>query len=399
MNITAIASLFAIALSSVASAASSSSSKVSAIAHVRKHPEHHHRFLQDLDQLKAELEEWKNSESHEAAKQLGVYAGQDGDFESDDPSEDLARLYLAKLSVAEAQERNPEAIFSLKSPFTLLLPEEFTEYVGRGFGGASDYANANTDAEVDAAYDDVEEVQDMADTIPGHTVSRELSDDIDAVDWSTSGCVAPPKRQGRCGSCWAFAAVASLESANCIKTGKFTKLSEQEVVTCAIDDGCDGSMPDVGMRFVRKQRGLSSAAAYPYTNGAYNMTEQCKADASNHIKLDFEIVKVSDAFRLKGDLGKDPSYLRRALKQQPVAVTVTGGNPDFKQYKGGVLRQCGSVTVDHSVFAVGYTVTSSGSTVFKVRNSWGEWWGEQGYFRVESSACRITDYGYYPAMS
>jgi cathepsin L len=47
-------------------------------------------------------------------------------------------------------------------------------------------------------------------------------------DWISLGCVNPIQDQGQCGSCWAFSAIAALESANCIaknKTG-LKKLSE-----------------------------------------------------------------------------------------------------------------------------------------------------------------------------
>ena len=50
----------------------------------------------------------------------------------------------------------------------------------------------------------------------------------------------------------------------------------------------------------------------------------------------------------------------------------------FKQYSGGVIEGywCGS-QVDHSVIIVGYA-----EDYFIVKNSWSEFWGEQGYARI-----------------
>lgn len=47
----------------------------------------------------------------------------------------------------------------------------------------------------------------------------------DGIDWRELGAVTSVVDQGICGSCWAFSAVATLESANFLKTGDLLTLS------------------------------------------------------------------------------------------------------------------------------------------------------------------------------
>jgi KDEL-tailed cysteine endopeptidase len=62
-----------------------------------------------------------------------------------------------------------------------------------------------------------------------------------SVDWRSKGAVNPVKNQGRCGSCWAFSAVSSVEGHHKIQTGKLLSLSEQQVVSCdKRSHGCNG---------------------------------------------------------------------------------------------------------------------------------------------------------------
>merc|ERR1712166_286362 len=61
----------------------------------------------------------------------------------------------------------------------------------------------------------------------------------DAKDWRSLGAVNAVKNQAQCGSCWAFSATSSMESAQFIqKGGALQSLSEQELVAC--DTSCHG---------------------------------------------------------------------------------------------------------------------------------------------------------------
>ena len=61
------------------------------------------------------------------------------------------------------------------------------------------------------------------------------------VDWRTKGAVNAVKDQARCGSCWAFSAIAALEGSHAIKTGDLISMSEQQVVACdKTSFGCNG---------------------------------------------------------------------------------------------------------------------------------------------------------------
>ena len=61
----------------------------------------------------------------------------------------------------------------------------------------------------------------------------DVSDLPKEVDWRAAGVTTPVKSQGMCGSCWAFASTAVMESHIAIQTGTLFSLSEQELVSCA----------------------------------------------------------------------------------------------------------------------------------------------------------------------
>ena len=84
-----------------------------------------------------------------------------------------------------------------------------------------------------------------------YKVGRSLTTLPDSIDWRTQGYVTPMKDQGSCGSCWAYACNAVLESAWYIKNGISLDLSEQQLVDCSTSNwGCNGGWMDNGRNYL-----------------------------------------------------------------------------------------------------------------------------------------------------
>ena len=76
-------------------------------------------------------------------------------------------------------------------------------------------------------------------------------------------------------SCWAFAAVATMESLNAIVTRNLISLSEQEIIDCN-DQGnhCNPGLPQHAYDYILRNGGIDSDDNYPYVG----VQEQCKID-------------------------------------------------------------------------------------------------------------------------
>ena len=88
----------------------------------------------------------------------------------------------------------------------------------------------------------------------------------ETVDWRDAGIVSPVKNQGHCGSCWAFASTAVVESHVALATDKLYSLSPQQLVACAPNDdhcggvgGCMGSIPELAYDYLIGAGGYAEA--------------------------------------------------------------------------------------------------------------------------------------------
>uniref|UniRef100_M4B885 Peptidase C1A papain C-terminal domain-containing protein n=1 Tax=Hyaloperonospora arabidopsidis (strain Emoy2) TaxID=559515 RepID=M4B885_HYAAE len=312
------------------------------------------QFLQTRSSLESELTTWKQSDAGEFAKTHGfVPAPSMRNFGAAE-DEELRRLFLTKLLIEEAQAMNPEAVFSIDTPFTLLTEDEFVKFIGESYQRTSG---------------------PLTDTSSSVGVDSNSTVDISTEkDWTTSGCVVDVKNQGQCGSCWAFAAVAALESAICVAGQPLTPLSEQQLVDCDTTSyACQGGYPGDALDFIKRSGGVCKEQDYPYEAGVTGENNTCQLSSCNPQPVTIrEVVAVPES----------ENGLVQAISGRPVAVGVAAGNPTWKQYKGGIVSTCSSTELDHAVLAVGYGGLGS-SSFFKIKNSWGTQWGEAGYMRLK----------------
>ena len=83
--------------------------------------------------------------------------------------------------------------------------------------------------------------------------------------------------------------------------------------------------------------------------------------------------------------------MNAVAKVGPIGLALAAGNWSF--YEKGVFEDS-STTVNHAVVLVGYGVDdSTGEKFWKIRNSWGVGFGEQGYIRVKRSDDDDTNCG------
>src|SRR5512139_826087 len=90
----------------------------------------------------------------------------------------------------------------------------------------------------------------------GYTGSGGAAAAYVTFDWSdsTKRYVTPIRNQGSCGSCWAFAAAAALESYTMIKNnlvGQDVDLSEQVLVSCGGAGSCGGGSIGSASNYIR----------------------------------------------------------------------------------------------------------------------------------------------------
>jgi cathepsin F len=205
----------------------------------------------------------------------------------------------------------------------------------------------------------------------------------DSFDWRSQGVIKFIKNQGSCGSCWSFSATANIEARYYLKYGIYENFSEQQLINCdSNSNGCNGGKAGNAFYYLRyNSNGFVRESQLPYV-GYQNI-----CSISN-----LSPVAQVTAWAFSGTLDEDQIALM-LLNYGPLSAAI---NAKYLQYyTGGIIDEnelnCNPYSLNHAINLVGYGI-ENGQKYWIVQNSWGQYWGESGYFRISrgKSTCGIN---------
>lgn len=203
------------------------------------------------------------------------------------------------------------------------------------------------------------------------------------AEWDSrdKGWVPPPRNQGQCGSCWDFAAVRVCEIAAC-KAGKGVAAavdwSEQAVLNCGRNGGCNGDWPETALEQVRNA-GIPNEKDVPYTARAGN----CNANAPRTNTID-------DYGYVGPEEGVAPvQAIKDAIKAYGAVAVAVAADNSFSNWRAGIFPGSGATGINHAVVLVGWKDGGAGGGYWVLSNSWGGDWCEGGYIRIRYGANQV----------
>ena len=188
-----------------------------------------------------------------------------------------------------------------------------------------------------------------------------------------------------CGSCWAQGSTAALsDRINLMRKGAWpaVNLAVQVVLNCGNAGSCMGGH-DSGVYKFAHDTGIPDQTCQPYEAVDHectpeNVCRDCNREKCWAVK-DFKQYKVSEYGRVSGEEPIKAEIFARG----PVSCTMTV-RQSFVDYHGGIYEEDDSeILAGHIVEITGWGETEEGQKYWVGRNSWGEYWGEMGWFRID----------------
>lgn len=225
-----------------------------------------------------------------------------------------------------------------------------------------------------------------------HSIEDTLPRDFDSrKQWPD--CISEVRNQQKCGSCWAFSASSTLSDRFCIATkGKLRPiLSPQDFISCDSSNfGCEGGQMDRAWGYLEKN-GIVEESCFPYQSADGKNIPKCPQ--GNCVDSNSHYVKYKARKNTSKPLTCSTQIKKEIFNNGPIQTGLIVYE-DFMHYKSGIYEyNHGRRLGGHAVKIVGWG-EEEGNAYWIVQNSWGDNWGEEGFFRIKMGECLIEKNGF-----
>lgn len=218
-------------------------------------------------------------------------------------------------------------------------------------------------------------------------------------DWRTftpSCYYFPIKDQANCGSCYSFSSSWVLAKRFCLdpkndKSQYSLDFSPQDILTCDITHNkCEGGVLPHVWEYLEKE-GVATENCKPYTAGVTGYVGTCLRFCDSY-SVPFKRYK---AQRYSMETKYTNDEIKRMIYYSGPVSTAMDAYEDMSSYRGGIYRPMNIGKPEgHAVSLLGWGYDYTTKTEYWIAaNSWGNKWGEDGYFKHPFNVNRIGMFG------
>merc|ERR1711998_144885 len=241
--------------------------------------------------------------------------------------------------------------------------------------------------------------------LPHETMNLlELPDQFDWRDVNGKSFTSIPRNQHipqYCGACWAFASLSSInDRIKIARKDEFPEivLSPQHMLSCGDAGSCKGGNHFMAFKWLTEQ-GVTDETCAPYLAKDYTteykdawgetkhehhctaerVCKDCQHDGGCSAVKNPSKYAISEYGQVRGE----QNIMAEIKARGPVACGVAVTDSFMKEYKGGIFEdETGEKKIRHVVSLLGWGTAEDGTKYWVGRNSWGTYWGENGFFKI-----------------